>query len=155
MRIYSGRLSGAPDHHQFCSVGIDSVWPHPPFHLLLAQPLDLLILSLRIIMFAPRINAIGRPAANRVARCLQTTRIDSIPKNQIKRQIQQQRPHSTSPLFSRPPQCLHRLRQEALRNRIPRQRRYQSGSPRGGAKALFLAYPYSVTAAAFLYLSPS
>lgn len=38
------------------------------------------------------------------------------------------------------------------KNGIPRQRRYQSGTARGAAKALFSAHPYSVSAAAFFIL---
>ena len=116
------------------------------------------VLDLRVIMFVPRMNVIGRPAAHRAARCLRAARIDNSPKNSVNRQIQQiqqQRPQSTSGLFSGASHCLRRSRQEMLRNRIPRQQRHQSGTARGAAKALFLAYPYSVTAAAFLYLSPS
>jgi len=105
------------------------------------------------MMFLPRLNAIGRPAANRATQCLGTARPDAA-KNLAFSKLQQQRPQSTSTSYTSLSQCLHRPRQELLWNKVPRQRRYRSGTARGAAKSLFKEYPFSVTAAAFLYFSP-
>jgi hypothetical protein len=127
----------------------------PSTSLLSVRPGQVFAIHIPRIMFVPQINAIGRLVASRTAFCLQTARKDCVPKNSVTSQIRQQRPQSTSPLFARASQYLHRSRQEVLRNRIPKQRRHKSGTARDAAKALFLAHPYSVTAAAFLYLSRS
>jgi hypothetical protein len=105
------------------------------------------------MMFLPRLSAIGRPATNRATQCLGTARPDAA-KNLASRILPQQRPQSTSTSYTSLSQCLHRPRQELLWNKIPRQRRYRSGTARGAAKSLFKEYPFSVTAAAILYFSP-